>query len=1257
MAERTISTRLTIEGEAEYKSAVRNINAELKNLEAELLKTSVEYADNATSVEALTARQESLQAVYDKQVEKVAALEKQLEAAKNAQQNYATQTETCKRALEDNTTAINALDEGTQRAGQQWLAYTTQIQNAEAQLRTLQKSSDDTTEQEAALTAQIEDAKKALEQLDDSTDGAAEGAGQLYKEQERLTANLANAEEVQQKATNAVNRYQGELTKAETAAAKTQNEINHTADALELARDGADDATVSMAALGKKGEDAGGQVSTAVNDMAQVLAASGIQQMVSEITAALEDCVSAAETYETALAKVSTIADTTEVSMDALSGEILALSEETGAGATAISEAVYQALSAGVDTAEAVAFVATANELAVGGFTETATAVDVLTTAINAYGLETSEAATLSDYLITTQNLGKTTVSELASVMGQVIPLAATYNVEMDDLSSAYAILTANGINAANSTTYLKNMIKELGDSSTTVNAALTESGYSFSELMEQGYSLGDVLNLLLESVDGDVAAFGELWSSTQAMQGALSLVNSGVETYNETMDAMADSTGAASEAYSTMADTGEMATARMEAAQESLQIAIGDVLEPTLNGLKEAGADAFSWVAGVVEDCPELVSAIAGITAGLGTMITAVTVATAAITLFKTVMDATNPTMLAVSGALAAVVALGTFAATVIPDLTQTTSAMEAMYNEAVTLSEAIDAVGESLAALGQNEATADSAKATAQTLEQLVDSLAGMDEGSAAYAAACNKIAELTGELNSAIPGLSLAFDEETGSLNMSTDAIGAYVDAWAEMEDYEAALEAQAEAAANTAEAEAELAEAQEALTEATALLDEATAAGMDTNDAYYQNLVDDYSNAAAAVAVLTDKVEESSAQEAEATEIIESYAAAQEEAAETTDEATAAEDAAAAALAELEAAYEEAYSSAKDSFAGQFSLWDELDDTVSVTTSDIRESLEEQTKYWLEYADNLENLNGRNIDGLAEFIASIDDGSEEAAAAIASLASSSDEELTSIVEQYGGLTDAQSDAAAQSALNSTSITDTAEDMSADVVAALEAMADAYTTAGEESAQSYADGVESKTGEAEDAGADVADAAVDGLEDYSSWHATGTNDVQGLIDGIRSKRASAVSEAKSLAKAVNSAYKVQVGQQSPSKLWRETGGYDMEGLIQSYEEAQTDVAEAARGVADAAYTGYTEGDRMMAANSAGSATWVTGGASATGSDTAVLERLDRLAALLEQMDSGDITVTASDETLFRVVRRQNAAYKRRTGETALA
>ncbi len=84
-------------------------------------------------------------------------------------------------------------------------------------------------------------------------------------------------------------------------------------------------------------------------------------------------------------------------SIDALSSEIMELSNRTGAAASDLNEALYSAISAGADTAHATELVETAVKAARGGFTDTETAVDGLTSALNAYGMATTEANGLAN--------------------------------------------------------------------------------------------------------------------------------------------------------------------------------------------------------------------------------------------------------------------------------------------------------------------------------------------------------------------------------------------------------------------------------------------------------------------------------------------------------------------------------------------------------------------------------------------------------------------------------------------------------------------------------------------------------------------------------------------------------------------------------------------------------------------------------------------------------------------------------------------
>lgn len=290
--------------------------------------------------------------------------------------------------------------------------------------------------------------------------------------------------------------------------------------------------------------------SALVGSLTKVVVAAGIGKM-------LQSAFTGGTAFESAMAKVGTIADTTKVPLESLSSQVLQVSGDMHIGANEIAEAAYQAISAGQDTGNAVAFAGQASMLATAGFTSTTSAVDILTTVLNAYGKGADEAGHVSDVLLTTQNLGKTSVDELAGSMGRVIPLAAAYNVSMENLSSGLAIMTANGIATAEASTYTKSMLNELGDTGSSVGKILKQqTGKSFSELNADGKSLGDVLQVLYDSVGGNATKFAGLWSSVEAGTGALSLASSGADKFNGVLQQMQADSGATQTAYDTMTNT-----------------------------------------------------------------------------------------------------------------------------------------------------------------------------------------------------------------------------------------------------------------------------------------------------------------------------------------------------------------------------------------------------------------------------------------------------------------------------------------------------------------------------------------------------------------------------------------------------------------------------------------------------------------------------------------------------------------------------
>lgn len=348
--------------------------------------------------------------------------------------------------------------------------------------------------------------------------------------------------------------------------------------------------------------------------------------------------VKMAADFETTMAKVSTL--TSDGMYQSLHDGILDMSGRLGVDANEIGEAIYQGLSSGVNEKNIQDFTEKMIKLSKGGFTSVTTATDLTTTALNAYGLEITETDHLMDVFITTQAKGKTTVDQLASSMGQVIPIASSLGVNIDQLGASYAILTANGISTSESGTKLKAMFEELGDSGSDVSDILiNRTGKSFKELTAEGMSTGDVLEILKQHAEESGVGLNELFSSSEAGSAALILAKDGAAGFNEQLKGMVESSGAAADAYAKVSDTFSEKCNKLKERFKEVGISIGenliDIIEqkvlPALENfadwLGNLDEDQINNIATMVEWAVKIgavVTAFGLLTKGVGTVISA---------------------------------------------------------------------------------------------------------------------------------------------------------------------------------------------------------------------------------------------------------------------------------------------------------------------------------------------------------------------------------------------------------------------------------------------------------------------------------------------------------------------------------------------------------------------------------------------------------------------------------------------------------
>lgn len=1061
-------------------------------------------------------------------------------------------------------------------------------------------------------------AKQVVNTLEEIQDAAEDAANAITDAAE--DAGQDAAESVQDAVDNIVESVEEA---GESAAEAVEDAMSDVADSVsDAAKDVGDSASDIGDSIGDGFEEGTDQASTAIDALAQALLAAGVTASVKAITDALMDCTQASMEFETAMAKVGTIADESQKPLGDMRNEILALSGETGKSVGELAEATYQAISASVATESAVDFVGTANKLAVGGFSDTTTAVDILTTAINAYGMSADDAAKISDVLITTQNLGKTSVAQLGASMGMVIPLAAAYNMNLEDLAASYALLTANGTQTAQATTYVKAALNELGSTSSVVGSTLKkQTGKTFAELMAEGNSLGDVLQVLADSVDGDTTAFNNMWSSSEAGVGMLSILNSGTSKYNSLVQAMEGSTGAATTAFEKMSETGEFAQQRFQNATENLKIAIGDELAPVLMELQQSGADAMEWATEFVKEHPEVVAAVTALAAALAVLAAAlvgllvVQQVTTAFTKFSAALLA-NPVG-AVAVALTALTAL-TAAAVAFG------AVMKDRTSESVKNRKAIDQCKDSYDELKdsmeehakERKESIKSAKTEAATYQNLADKLYDLADKTNKTASDKAQMNTIVDQLNGAMPELGLSIDETTGALNREKSAVDAVIDSMKQQALANAYQEQANKAASDLAEAQIQLSEAEEVLndlrSQAVKKINEHNAAVQDGTESV-QEMASSYAAAGEPVDKYALQLNALNGQIKEQKEVVAGLQGTTSEADERYNKIaekayeykTAVEesnqgvsDSATEMSDEVKQAYEGMKTSIQNSLKGIVNEYEDFSGDKEISAEEIIEHMHSSENAANQWVQNMKTLAGRAGDGMTK---ELYDHLLELGSQSANLVKACTEMTKPQLEEYARSFSATSGEAVEASTEELSAISANWENAGQEIAqkageageksgrehtekaksgiesgqkeVTEAAKKGGEEAGKESQKATAEGIEKNSGQVTQAAGNSMKKAADTARTYrSSFESVGQSMSEGVAVGIN-RGSPFIQNAVNgvLQSAVNEAEK-KIKKNSPSHVWRDEIGLSMaEGVAVGIERGEKIVNDSVGSMAD--------------------------------------------------------------------------------------
>jgi len=947
MAVRTISTRLAVEGEAQYKQAVASCNAELSTLKSSLALVESQFKGNANSMDALTAKGSALSSVYDKQKDKISSLESALSNAKDAQEKYS----------------------------ERIIAAKENIERCEKSLLTLKDSTGDTADEQAVLTKELEGWNKELQEAQGYQAAAERGVNNWQKQLNNANIELNGLDEELQKN----NQYLGEAQKS------------------------ADGCAISIDNFGEKTKAA----KDSVSDLGTALVAAGVARLINDITDALASCVKAGMDFDATMSGLEAILGASSEEMDILQSKAREMGRATVYSATEAAGAFKYMAVAGADPSRMLDSLNGIINLAQGSGLELARTAEIVADSLEAFGLAAKDTDHFANVLAATTNVANVEVRQLGETLKYFAPVASALGFSVDDAAIAIALMANNGIKASQAGTSLRGAMTNLVKPTDSAAEVMERLGIEVKNQDGSMKSMSEVISILQNSFSGLTEAQQTMYAATifgkESMSGMLAVIRATEQQMSDASEVIyaADDAfnglGAAAGMAATAADNLKSKLQIMLGAATDFQISVSNALTPALEDLAEAGASAFRWASDFIDDNPAVVSAVLGVVSALGMLLSAFTAFTVIqklipmIEAFNLVLAA-NPAILVAAAVVGLTIAIGTLVASQRDANNETREFVKSLKESKKAYEENIEVI-----------------RRETQSTQSLITALLTALEAETKTGAQKLAILKIVEQLNSALPDLALNYDTVSDAINMETDSLKRLADTAvkdAEKEENVARLSQlyieQTSAVNQLEEATDRLTLANEELAQTEQYLETGEqnqkwldlAVAIETTEKQVKALSDAESDLSGQISILDDEVNAyiiSQKQHDLAVATSRVYITEMESRVNSlVNEIT-----------ELQAAYDGAYRSAYDSIDRQLGLFGELDGTAKKSISSLISTLDGQIEYMNTYADNIQKAMELGVD--KDLVQKLSDGSQESAQILASIVAGGEQEIAALNEK--------------------------------------------------------------------------------------------------------------------------------------------------------------------------------------------------------------------------------------------------------------
>lgn len=337
-----------------------------------------------------------------------------------------------------------------------------------------------------------------------------------------------------------------------------------------------------------------------------------------------------AEDFELSMRKVTSLLGTdAAAAFQPLSDGVLELSKRIGVDAVGATNALYEAISAGIPKDNALEFLEVASKAAIAGVTSTKVAVDGMTSAMNAFGLKSSEAQKLADAMFQAVNIGKFSFEQLSAAMGIASGTAAQLKVSYQEVLAAAATITKQGFSVSEAMTMIQSAMTALIKPTAQMNELIKRTGAESGTALIGMKGLEGSLNALATAADGDLTTIAKAFGRLEGTKALLALTGKNAQMAAEDLKGVTNSLGAAGLAFDEIDKSFSRQMDRFNTNLKDIGIQLGTALLPVGQQILEAMkpvvsaiGDVVQWFTKLPAPAQEAGLAIAGVAAATGPMV-----------------------------------------------------------------------------------------------------------------------------------------------------------------------------------------------------------------------------------------------------------------------------------------------------------------------------------------------------------------------------------------------------------------------------------------------------------------------------------------------------------------------------------------------------------------------------------------------------------------------------------------------------------